>query len=1654
MYSDPWELKYFDFSDFINSSRVEFTGRHWLYREMESVLTHTNKRGVLITGNPGSGKSAFLSNLLYSNRSSPIIHRRILGYHFCMHFNTETKVGANFVRNLANMIAWRITTYRQVILTDSFIRRVLYKDCPKDPEWCFEQGILTPLKKIQQQSVETWYIVIDAMDECADAKAEILNILKYKVCRLPNWIKLIVSSRNVSTIVASLNELERVDLRSNDQRNLDDINSYIFLKVVLLKESIMKRIKTTLAIADNEAPSQNIVSSLAEKGQGNFQYIKIVLDLWLGSKEGVSWDTFPKTLDSSYQLYFERKYSTTESFQSLRQIFEIIVAAHTPLTIHDMYSLLKLEYPTLDLEYELMPKIDQVSLFLWHGSGDGLIRIHHASLSEWLTSDTNKGKFYYIKKQNGHKLLARYHLAKAEKNNLQLKANEAFYLACHVVEGGLDESMVQRFLSLPSDHINRTDPVTQMTAIHHSSSLFNADVTKLLSQHFSNIDCIDSDHRTPSFISATSGRLNNLKTLFKRGANLNYTVTYADFEMASHSQDPVNECRRKWCEYSLLHTAAEKGNIDVVNFLVQHKVDILKATGTNNTAIQLAAGNGHLKTIQALRRAGGKLDIISLHHAAAGGHNDVVRYLLSEGIKDTCIQDTPSIMYPKQDGSERKVHSYDNRHLYLRETALHAAVRKGHLSVIKSLLSKKQSAISCTNSAGRRPLHEAVHMNHYNALEVLLASGANVSVQCDAGTSFVTQHRSFKPDEVIHNPCPCGFSALHIAAMYGHHSAATLLIKHKMDVNARDCTGSTPLHIASCVGVLSIMTLLVENGADVDAPSLNGSTPLHSAAVCFSKASIRRLFDLGCDHYTTDDEGMTALHYVLKDTDVVGFEYLLSFDLYAKQPKDWIENEKGVSQVNKRNEKFPWLAVLVELVICSSTPRNIQDTPFIWMVDRKNQSVWDTLAEKTNVSSVYIAVNRDLLGPGLFAWLLTPLGFASDFTLNELLLKRGLEYAIAPQNITRQSWKTVITIFPESIKCSVLLNLVSFNFVHSVNTAFQEGLNVNCRDVQGITPLLVYLRTGGRHMSKVLVKHKVEVEITCGIPFESSVFHLASYHKLHYLHYISEFLLGSDNWVKYLQTENAIFDYFVDRYDEENNNEKVETFRTEDGPLTLAILSHPNGNSVIDECFDAEGYNALQRAAQGANLIAMKKFLSLGANPLRENAHGFSSLWLSVLNAVKYRQYSNLDSPSVLTALEVELASLSASAILKHVLTNGTLDVGCNKNRYDLTLYHVAASRGMWKFVEHLLSEKKLKGMDVNCPNKDGITPMYLAKVFGGDSCEWRSPWCKVVDVIEKYGGIIQYPTFEAEYFLVNRSYPRMAGSFSLYLTKEEIITLEQGKGVRDCQNYDTFAAVDLLTAYFDFERVYTNYEVKRDKCILSKLMSEEDCPTENLGLPHLNYVLLLRDRQCKIKDFLLIRNCLSNSLDNEIKQLRELLFDTIKSHSEVSTDDFAHNTGHQMAKILLRIMEDPLSLGLSKCFEAEGQEWGLRGTYRTYKQLLKLASEDVNEMKSVIRRTLPSFLAKMDIALRNLNTALNCDWQVIAMKCVYVEFYLSNLSQILNFYEDPRKLAASNFVAGRTRFLFLQPSTEILKLLSRLSGPPSDPFRYLDILTFNKPPM
>ena len=202
---------------------------------------------------------------------------------------------------------------------------------------------------------------------------------------------------------------------------------------------------------------------------------------------------------------------------------------------------------------------------------------------------------------------------------------------------------------------------------------------------------------------------------------------------------------------------------------------------------------------------------------------------------------------------------------------------------------------------------------------------------------------------------------MHLAAKYGYHSVADLLMKYRADPNIGDCNGSTPLHIAPCNGMSAIISLLVDNAADADAKSLNGPTPLHSAAVCLGKVSIGLLFDLRSNYLAADQNVMSALYYTIKDVEVIDKEYFT--DLYARKPKDLIEEIIGtpnhIETMNKLNVQYPRLNTFIALILTTFRKTTTSDSmSFLGMEDERNETVFDTLEEKTNDSSILMGTNE------------------------------------------------------------------------------------------------------------------------------------------------------------------------------------------------------------------------------------------------------------------------------------------------------------------------------------------------------------------------------------------------------------------------------------------------------------------------------------------------------------------------------------------------------------------------------------------------------------------------------------------------------------------------------------------------------------------------
>ena len=331
--------------------------------------------------------------------------------------------------------------------------------------------------------------------------------------------------------------------------------------------------------------------------------------------------------------------------------------------------------------------------------------------------------------------------------------------------------------------------------------------------------------------------------------------------------EPVFHIKSKFFDASMLHAAAQGSHVSVVRFLLENNASISTVNGAHLTAIQIAAENGHLEVVKMLHKAGAVPDQTALHHAAANNRLQVVNFLLEVGVKDECLKCDGS--FSRLEKTEEGDQFYDDKHLIFCETALHAAAASGYNRVVSRLLAEEHNALHCQDYSGRSPLHEAVRKNHPKIVDILLDKEPQMMHRkCEHWQEVGKEELRFDElGEYFADICYCGYAPLHLAARYGRHQLAILLMKKGARPDDRDCTGATPVHVAACHNHADlILTFSRPNiGGDINAKTSNGSTPLHSAAACGAVEVIDYILHRRANLTAVDDSGLTALHYSIRN---------------------------------------------------------------------------------------------------------------------------------------------------------------------------------------------------------------------------------------------------------------------------------------------------------------------------------------------------------------------------------------------------------------------------------------------------------------------------------------------------------------------------------------------------------------------------------------------------------------------------------------------------------------------------------------------------------------------------------------------------------------------------------------------------------------------
>ncbi|KAJ9588752.1 hypothetical protein L9F63_017956 [Diploptera punctata] len=326
-------------------------------------------------------------------------------------------------------------------------------------------------------------------------------------------------------------------------------------------------------------------------------------------------------------------------------------------------------------------------------------------------------------------------------------------------------------------------------------------------------DLNEGDHggRTPLHVASSCGNLKYVKILLDIGvkeskrdtllgiSSLSYAIRGEHWDIVteilykcptSRDQELDEKLLKNVClMFHILHCAKKSGYSDLVEYLTVQKGWILLKAGVHV---------GHIEFIELILTIGTEVNVSSpegqtaLHITAENNDCSLTRLLI---MKDA------------------SANSADNSGT----TPVHAAVGRASHAALHLLL-QAGADVNLKTIDGSTALHIASKSGDLESVNKLLNVGSIVNI-----TDNTTQ---IDHQLLINSAAVDGSSALHIASRYGHVNVARKLLSYGAFVNIVDKNGKFPLHVACEYGHVQVATMLLNNGAMVNMKDNNNCTPI------------------------------------------------------------------------------------------------------------------------------------------------------------------------------------------------------------------------------------------------------------------------------------------------------------------------------------------------------------------------------------------------------------------------------------------------------------------------------------------------------------------------------------------------------------------------------------------------------------------------------------------------------------------------------------------------------------------------------------------------------------------------------------------------------------------------------------------------------------
>ena len=383
--------------------------REWMFNKIDEWLDNKSSpnRVMVISGNAGMGKSVISAVVCKRMQHAG----RLSGSHFCQHNNVLYSKPQLMLQSLACHLTQTLPQYKKA-LVEQLSRNLGVHLNSMGVEELFALLFKEPLSTVKDPE-RNILIVVDGLDESEyQGRNELLDVVANQFCKLPEWIRFLVTTRPEINIAESLKHLQPMQLDEKQAENVRDIKLFFEMRLGSKIEDVHKNV---------------LLKKLVERSEGVFLYAYFLITLF---EENVSLLTLkqvenrlPLGISSVYLSHFKRlerelcEELKVDEEQVLRFLCAL-TASREPLPVAFVSRILKPSGKSLAAQRKVNKAIACISTLL--PIREDRLHFVHKSVKDWLTNASSYGKHdIIVDKKEGHEIL--FNLCTAELDNIKRK---------------------------------------------------------------------------------------------------------------------------------------------------------------------------------------------------------------------------------------------------------------------------------------------------------------------------------------------------------------------------------------------------------------------------------------------------------------------------------------------------------------------------------------------------------------------------------------------------------------------------------------------------------------------------------------------------------------------------------------------------------------------------------------------------------------------------------------------------------------------------------------------------------------------------------------------------------------------------------------------------------------------------------------------------------------------------------------------------------------------------------------------------------------------------------------------------------------------------------------------------------------------------------